>query len=176
MKEILAIDQYLFFFINHVGHTVFLDFLARALSGIGYGGIVFLLLGIVLVLREEKRDHWFFLPLAFTASISWLVSEVFLKIGLGRLRPETLAGAIVVGTSPGTYSFPSTHATIAFACAVLLSVKEPKWRWWLFTLAFLIGLSRIYLGYHYPVDVIGGSIIGLCIGILGIEIARHNRR
>lgn len=173
MEFLKTIDTQLFFLINHLPHTTLLDFLMQTLSGLGSGGLIFLLFGFLLIIREEEKDHWFLLPLFCVSGLSWFISSYILKFGFSRLRPGILTDAVIVGSIPPSYSFPSTHATVAFAFAVLLSWKEPRWRWIWFTLAFLISFSRIYLGYHYPIDVIGGGVLGLCIGLFVVGIYKR---
>ena len=55
---------------------------------------------------------------------------------------------------PSTYSFPSGHATVSFACATVLALAVPRLRVPLFALAALISFSRVYVGVHYPFDVL----------------------
>lgn len=156
-------DETLFLAINHLPHIVILDDLARFLSGIGQWGAIWFLIAVILFFREEKRDHWFFLPTVLATVFSWILSEIFLKWVFARPRPTIDIGAIIL-TTPGNYSFPSTHATIAWAMAFVLWREDEKLRPWLIILATLISLSRIYLGVHYPSDVLSGAILGLIIG------------
>lgn len=184
MEYLVSLDQQVFFLINHLPHTASLDFIAQTLSGLGSGGLVFFLLGLLLFIREEEKDHRFILPLILTFGIGWGLSELFLKYTFGRIRPDEVMKALIIGTAPESYSFPSTHAVLAFAGAYVVSWKEPKWRWWLYTLACCIGLSRIYLGYHYPIDVIAGGVIGISVGFCVVQLTtriplpqpRHKRR
>jgi undecaprenyl-diphosphatase len=171
----LTFDDRLFLSINHLPHSVFWDSAAGFLSGIGQWGAIWLFIAIILFFREEKRDHWFFLPSFLALSFSWTLSELLLKWVVARPRPTDLIGAIVL-TNPGNYSFPSTHATIAWAMAFVLSREEPRLRVWFYLLAFFISLSRIYLGVHYPSDILGGAILGLGIGWLAIQIEKRVRR
>lgn len=166
METLLAMDRQVFFLINGSYHASIFDWTAILLSGVGTAGIIWFILGIALFLRGEKRDKWFFAPFFLTGGLSYIVSEILLKPLVGRIRPSVEMGAIVVGNQSTDPSFPSGHATIAFAMAVVLANKEPKWKWMFYTLAVLISLSRIYLGVHYPLDVISGSIFGLVIGRL----------
>lgn len=87
-----------------------------------------------------------------------------------RHRPPLSLGAIFVGTPLSDYSFPSGHATFAWALAVVLSAKEPRLRIFYYILAFLISLSRIYLGAHYPADVFAGTVIGVAIGLFALWV------
>jgi undecaprenyl-diphosphatase len=170
MNWLLSIDTQVFFFINHLPHVGRIDSFALFLSGLGEAGIIWFILGAVLVYREETKDHRLFLPLAVAAGFTWSISELILKPLVGRLRPSSaLDAATVVGGFPLGYSFPSTHTAFAFALAVILSYKEPKWKKWLLALACTIGLSRIYLGHHYPIDVIFGGLIGWGIGTLVVR-------
>jgi undecaprenyl-diphosphatase len=60
-----------------------------------------------------------------------------------------------------THSFPSGHATVAFACATVLALAVPRLRVPLFVLAALIAFSRVYVGVHYPFDVLAGAVLGV---------------
>ncbi len=142
--------------------------MAEACSGFGYAWIIWLFMGVILFLRKERKDHQFWVPVEIAAFLCYAVSEVFLKHMFLRLRPDILDNAIVIGSIPDSFSFPSTHATVAFAFAYLFSRKELHW-FWLYVLATLVGFSRIYLGHHYPIDVVGGMVIGSFIGIVSAK-------
>ena len=163
-ETLLLIDRQLFFWINHLPHNAFLNAINLLLSGIGTAGLVWFVLGVILILKEEIKDHWFLAPIVAAGGTSWLLVEKIIKPWAARSRPALEAGAIIVGDGRTDFSFPSGHATIAWAMAVVLSRKEPKWRWLFYTLAILISFSRIYLGKHYPLDVVAGALLGAVIG------------
>jgi undecaprenyl-diphosphatase len=117
-----------------------------------------------LAASRREAGHWFFLPVATATALSIFITELALKNMFARNRPP---GAMLTD-----YSFPSGHATFAWALAVVLTAKEPRARYFFFLLAFLISLSRIYLGVHYPADVAAGSIIGLSIGYFSLWVER----
>lgn len=170
MDWLLSVDTQLFFLINHLPHVGFVDSFVLFLSGIGEAGLVWFVIGAFLIFKEESKDQWLFIPLGLAGGFAWSISELILKPLVARLRPSSaLDAATVVGGFPLGYSFPSTHATFAFALAVVLAYKESKWKNGLFLLAFAISLSRVYLGHHYPIDVIVGGIIGWGIGTLVIR-------
>ena len=165
MNAVINIDTQLFFAINHLLHNGLIDSCALFLSGIGEAGIVWFVIGAFLIFREESKDQRLFIPLGLTGGLVWSITELIIKPLIARLRPSSaLDAATVIGGFPLGYSFPSTHATFAFALATVLSYIEPKWKKGLYVLALLISLSRIYLGHHYPGDVIVGGFLGWGIG------------
>lgn len=165
-RLLITIDNRIFLFINHLPHTPVLDALALTLSGVLASTIVvWLLLSMWLFVREEIKDHWFFLPVVLASSLSLLITEIVLKNFFSRVRPP---GALLTD-----YSFPSGHATFAWALAVVLADKEPRVRWLFNGLAFLISLSRVYLGVHYPSDVVAGMFVGLVIGYFSLWIEQN---
>jgi undecaprenyl-diphosphatase len=164
METLLVLDHQLFFLVHNLPHALLLDWFALWLSGLGVAGLIWLLISIWLFMKIEKRDHWFFLPVVLAAALSELVTNMFLKNYFARARPP---GAILTD-----YSFPSGHATFAWALAVVLAAKEPRARYFFYILAILISLSRVYLGVHYPADVVAGCIVGLTVGLLSLRIGR----
>jgi undecaprenyl-diphosphatase len=111
---------------------------------------------------------------AITVAVAYglgsLVSTV-LKDVVERERPD--GGALV--DVPASASFPSGHATTAFAAAVALSLLVPRWRWWALPLAATVAYSRVYLGVHYWSDIIAGALIGAAVGWLVVAVVRRRR-
>jgi undecaprenyl-diphosphatase len=98
-----------------------------------------------------------------------------LQRAVGRHRPDVPHLVAL----PHSGSFPSGHATTAFACATVLAVLEPRLRVPAFLLAAAIAYSRLYLGVHYPLDVLAGALLGVAIatGLLWLAAAlRRSRR
>lgn len=177
MDILLAADTKLFFAINHLPHTAASDAIAQFFSLIGSFGLVWLGIGGIFFLKEERKHHAFFLPLIGTIGVSYILVEMMLKPFLGRLRPYSALSGVIASVRPtaDAFSFPSGHATIAFAMAVVVSRYEPRLRWVWYGLAAVISFTRVYLGVHYPSDVVAGVLLGWGIGSVMLRAFRHQR-
>ena len=144
-------------------------------------GTLFILAGVVRDLRDRV------LPLTglVIAGAFWTGSaaSTTIKDAVDRPRPpvddpEHLQAAVDL---PPTPSFPSGHATTAFAAAVATAVLIPRLRWPALALAALVALSRVYLGVHFVFDVVAGAVLGSLIGVgialaarrLGVPVTRY---
>jgi membrane-associated phospholipid phosphatase len=130
--------------------------------------ITFFSLGIPLVIgivgefkNEKKKTRLSFLYVSLSIALAGLISYIIKNIGLVP-RPYEVDARIVQWSVGGGFSFPSGHTTEAFAAATALVFLFPKWKMALpiFLWASLVAFSRIYLGVHYPFDVLGGIAIG----------------
>src|SRR5262249_13832865 len=97
---------------------------------------------------------------------TWVV-EYPTKAAFRRRRPFVeIVRALVIGKKPGSWSFPSGHTAASFASAWVLSTVWPRRAPFFFSLASTVGLSRIYVGAHYPGDVASGAFAGLLLSEL----------
>jgi undecaprenyl-diphosphatase len=98
-----------------------------------------------------------------TIALCYAVVDGVIKPLVARERPSILATDPPrdLPPLPRTFSFPSGHAASTFGAAVAVSRMWPRTTlvWW--SLATVVGYSRIYLGHHYPLDVAGGALIGI---------------
>jgi membrane-associated phospholipid phosphatase len=165
LKPLDAMDAELFMAVNHLSHTRLLNSLFYGLTFIFQGGTAWYILMGLQGLRKRQTGQVFrevALPL-FTTS---LIVEHFVKEYFKRKRPFiTIIQAIVIGKKPGSWSFPSGHSAAAFAGAWLLNQKYPRWGALRYLTAGMIAFSRIYLGDHYPGDVVSGSVSGLVLAM-----------
>ncbi|MCH8157186.1 MAG: phosphatase PAP2 family protein [Nitrospinae bacterium] len=89
---------------------------------------------------------------------------------VARDRPcHALPNVRDIASCSNSFSFPSNHAINSFTAATLLSLSYKKIAFVLYTIAILIGYSRVYLGVHYPSDVLAGAVCGILIGYLGYK-------
>jgi len=163
------LDQQLFLFLNSF-HSTFMDPVMYAISGKLIWVPLYLGILIYLGITYKRR---FLIIIIFIILAATLAdqSSVLVKNLVQRLRPchePALTGLVhlVKGECGGIYSFVSSHATNSFDVA-LLSLLFIKKRWYSISIviwAMVLGYSRIYLGVHYPADVLCGSILGSFIG------------
>jgi undecaprenyl-diphosphatase len=142
-------------------HHPIADVIMVGLSVIGRGGAVWIAIALVLIVLERARTRGAIVVFAALA-LAFVMTDLVVKPLVARARPFEGAVAIrVIDRRPLTYSFPSGHAASAIAGAVTLSRIWPAGRLALWSLATLVALSRIYVGVHYPLDVLGGAVLGL---------------
>lgn len=141
------------------------------------GGSVYFWLTIIIALFifEEVRNHWFIIHFAFAFGLSTFLTNQVFKHAIGRIRPFIEYG-ISQGSCPTNFSFPSGHATSAFAAATILSAYDKKRKWIYYTGAVIISYSRIYLYCHYFLDVVAGALIGYLISSLVLKISFKEKR
>ena len=133
----------------------------EGLSWIGGQGLVWLVIALVLAVLWKRP--WILGQVAIATVVAELVSYA-LRQAIGRSRPPTVFAEPkpLVGV-PHSGAFPSGHATISFACATTLTFFVPRAAPLFFLLAAAIGWSRVYVGVHYPLDVLGGSFLGVLV-------------
>ena len=147
-------------------HAAWLDFAMAALSLAGRAGLVWLVIAATVAIRRPRT-----LPLVWqvvlVVLLAYVTVDLVLKPSIARARPfETVLDARVVGSRPTTYSFPSGHAASAIAGAFVTTLMAPRARALLWALAVLIAASRIYVGVHYPLDVVAGACVGWGVAVL----------
>jgi len=164
LKPLDAFDANLFLQINHLPHTPWLNKFFYTLTYIFTGGAAwYVLMGVITLFNRQlgwRIIREALLPLILATTLV----EHPIKWYFRRKRPFiTMIQTIVIGKKPGTWSFPSGHSATAFGGAWLLSRYFPKQRSWLYSIASLVAFSRVYLGDHYPGDVVSGSLSGILL-------------
>ena len=166
---IINLDEKLLLFINSL-HSSFLDVLMWQISGKFFWLPLYVFLAI-FILRNlgYKRGMLCFILIGFLIfSMDQLCASVIRPL-VERLRPSSPLNPIsellhfVNDSRGGTYGFPSSHAANSFALASFMVFMFKK-RWLSLSMiswAILVSTSRIYLGFHYPTDIIAGALIGV---------------
>ncbi len=167
--NMVAIDQAVRAWI--VGHRIApLDNVFWFLSVVGRGGMVWLALAAcVAVMRRRVRT---FTVALFAILIASTLTDQVIKPVVQRRRPFEVLPGSVIGGRPRDASFPSGHSANAFAGASVLARIAPAGApaWW--ALAAAIAFSRIYLGVHFPLDVIAGAALGAASAWLALWLTR----
>lgn len=160
----LAVDGDVFHFINSGLSNAILDKIMPLLTNLGDSRMAWIFILVMVAINHRpierglKKGIYLSLIYGFVS-----VSQLFIKHLINRPRPFLEQDAIVRAAFPADFSFPSGHTATAFMMAVILSKQFPRYRYAFYFLACLVGFSRVYLGIHYPSDVIAGAIIGYAI-------------
>lgn len=162
-----AVDTRLFLAINQLPHPPQLNQFMYGLTSVMNGGMGWIFILLVAMAFDRRRGLNSLRQIAPPMWFATMTVEYPVKNAFRRRRPFIdIVQAIAVGRKPGTYSFPSGHSAAAFAGATLLSRHYPELRPLWYSLAGLTGFSRIYLGAHYPGDVLVGALSGATLAEL----------
>ncbi len=158
MKPLQALDARAFLAVNRMPHpelvNQFMQVLAVIMNG-GFGWVAGLFIAAALGGRKHKRSMYRLLTPLWVATMT---VEYPIKFYFRRKRPFIdIVQAVAVGKKPGTYSFPSGHSAAGFAGAWLLSRSYPRYTLLWYSIAIVLGFSRVYHGVHYPGDVLSGA-------------------
>jgi len=129
-------------------------------------------LAVILVWRWEKRGERKAAYLLVAGSLSAEVAAQLLKALIHRPRPEVFFGLVPTET----YSFPSGHAfvpAVYFGILAGILAAGARWRAAVVVMAAFLGFSRVYLGYHYPSDVVAGWALAVVWLALWAIVANH---
>jgi undecaprenyl-diphosphatase len=145
------------------------------LSAIGYFGAVWIVLAAAISLATRRNVRF---PVLLTASSVWTADLLALaiKAGVERRRPSLSVPQADPLLGAGGWSFPSGHAATAFAGAVSLTYLWRRGAPLFFLLAAAIAFSRVYVGVHYPGDVLAGAALGTAVGLAWVAALRLPRR
>ncbi len=172
------IDKIAFTFIHRDMSARWLDFIMLLLRN-QYTWVPLYIFMLYWAFRLDRSTALKFVCLTLlTFAITDFTSGTVLKYHFERLRPcydEDMTTVIrgIIGCG-GKYSFPSSHASNHFGLATfwfftILYVKQQRW-YWLWFWAFAIGLAQVYVGKHFPLDIVGGAALGIFSGLLVFKL------
>ena len=150
--------------------TDFLTPVMKLITHLGDKGIFWILIAIVMLFFKKTRPLGIMAGIALVFSV--LINNALIKPNVGRIRPyEVVDGLKLLIERQHDPSFPSGHSGASFAAAVVFLVKGPKKIGIpAIIMAALIAFSRLYVGVHYPTDVICGIITGTCCALISMMI------
>jgi len=167
MEFLYSIDLAVFYFFNHTISTGFLDKFFSTITDVNKWYIAYVILIGISFFKGGQRGKIAVIGLILLIIVTDQTGYRILKELLERIRPcNALNDVITPVGCAGGFSFPSNHALNNFAAAVFLLRLFPTYKWFFLIVAILISISRIYLGVHYPSDVLGGALIGVAFGYL----------
>lgn len=175
MKKIIALDKQLFVFLNNLGSTPYDNFWLIITKQLHWTPFFFLLAYFVYKKIGGKRLAILLLTIAvmlvFTDQVTNLVKD-----SVQRLRPCNdieIKHLIRIIKSSDTYSYFSGHASNSTASMTILFLilrRYYNYSYFIFAFPLIFAYSRIYLGLHFPLDILSGYIFGACSGILFYQI------
>ena len=175
MQGILAADGNVLLWIQQNLRNEVLTPFMKVVTKLGDHGIFWVILTLILLLIPRTRKAG--LCSLFALVSVYVINNLIIKNIVARTRPyEVVEGLILIGKKADDFSFPSGHTASSFASmtALIRSGAIPKpCGICLIILAVLIALSRLYVGIHYPTDVIFGMISGIACGFLGVFLYRE---
>ncbi len=170
----LSLDRALFLLLNASLVNPLFDFIFTKGTEAGFW-IVPGIAAAALFIFKKRKEALVVLGLALiTVAITDPLAARVLKPLFGRFRPchpdYFVEGGRFLCGMRHSFSFPSVHAVNIFAQATLLTFFYPRWKWAYILFACFIGYSRIYVGVHYPADIVAGALFGIAVAIGVVSI------
>ncbi|MDH5398551.1 MAG: phosphatase PAP2 family protein [Cyclobacteriaceae bacterium] len=180
---LIELDKQFFLFLNGL-HAHWLDPIMFFISGKKEWIPFYVALAGALIWKYKWRSVVFLAAVGVGIGLSDQITSGMMKPFFERLRPShepTLDGLVhlVNDYKGGHYGFASSHASNTFALAMFFFLtfrRNYPWIRWIFVWAAIVSYSRIYLGVHYPGDILVGAVIGILCGWIGMRIVRWRYR
>ena len=159
--------QILFFIRDHVRNP-FLNVVVPFYTTLGDDGIIWIVIGLVMLIPQKTRKCGIMVLAALLVML--VTNNIILKNLIARARPYATYPELVADLAdlihiPKSYSFPSGHTVSAMAAAFTIFSQHKKLGIAAIVAGVLMGLSRLYVGVHFPTDVFGGIIVGALIAL-----------
>ena len=162
MEWLLELDGKLLLWLREMVCHPALDGVMKFVSKLGDHGMIWIVIGVLFLLMGFWKRVWFrngFLVL-FSLLADLILCNKLLKPLFDRTRPYYVLDYEPLIPPVGDASFPSGHTAVSFAAATAIYAINRKWGIAAYAFAVLMGFSRLYLGVHFPLDVLGGALVG----------------
>lgn len=163
LEQLLQLDGTILLWIQENVRNDVLTPIMKFITTTGNKGIIWIAIALILIAIPKTRKAGILVGFSLLGSL--LINNIILKNAVARIRPyEVVDGLQLLVRKATDFSFPSGHTGSSFAAAVMMCLALPK-RYGIPALiyAFLMGFSRLYVGIHYPTDVLTGAVTGtLC--------------
>lgn len=178
MEWLLEMDGLLLRWLMEAFSHPVLDKIMIFVSSLGNKGMIWITIGILFLLLGVKNKKWRTrgLLVLFSLAANFLVCNAVLKPLVDRTRPYYVLEYTPLIPPVGDPSFPSGHTAASFAAATAIYAINKKWGIAAYLFAAIMGFSRLYLGVHFPTDVIFGAIVGMAAAKIVVHIFRKRRK
>ena len=161
------IDVSFFYFVNHNLSNPIFDNFFSFLTEVKHWYISYVILILFLIVKGGKKGRIAAVMVLLLVTATDQVSSSLIKNLVERIRPcNALPDVNILAGCTSSFSFPSSHAVNNFAVAFFFLLLYPRYKWALIITASLLAVSRVYVGVHYPSDIIAGAVIGSIFGYL----------
>jgi undecaprenyl-diphosphatase len=177
MDILYSLDKFLFYAINLGSVNRLFDIIMPFITERNNWFLLYIYVWVYLFWKGGKNGRITAVLIILAIIASDQVSASILKPLVSRVRPcYELEGVRTILGCGGRYGFPSSHAANYFAAATIFTYYFPKYKWIYISIAVLVCFSRIYIGVHYPSDVICGAILGFLSSVIIIIIYNEGER
>ena len=179
MEWLLEKDGQLLLWLREMVCHPALDDGMRFISKLGDHGMIWIVIACLFLLMGFWKIVWFRNGLLLACSLlaDLLLCNKMLKPLFDRTRPYYVLGYEPLIPPVGDPSFPSGHTAVSFAAATAIYAINKKWGIAAYIFAIVMGFSRLYLGVHFPLDVLGGAVVGVIAAKLVLAVfARSGRK
>ena len=175
LQKIIEWDKWLFIQLNSELTNPLFDTIMPYFRSSSFWAPLYLLLFVFAVMNFKGKGLWWSLFFICTVSLTDMISSQLFKEAFERIRPckdqDFMTHVrLLVEKCSGGFSFTSSHAANHFGMATYFFITFrrilPAWTWVAMLWAVVVSYAQIYVGVHYPTDIIGGALLGVIFGIV----------
>ncbi len=178
MAWLLEKDGELLLWLQEAFSHPILDKFMIFISALGDKGFFWIAIGVIFLLLGLKNRGWLNrgLLVLLSLGLNALFCNILLKPMVNRTRPYDLYEYIPMIPPVGDPSFPSGHTSASFAAATALYAMDRKWGIAAYIFAAVMGFSRLYVGVHFPTDVLAGAALGVAAAKFVIKMFKKRMK